>query len=44
MIYAKLPKDRRQLWDRCEEERWKPSKQDWELHIIALNQELKKLQ
>lgn len=39
--------ERVRLWERCEKESWRPSpkgKYDWKLSLIALNQELKKLQ
>lgn len=38
-----LPKERVELWEKCEKEQWKPTKVDWALEKAALEQELKKL-
>lgn len=34
-----LPKERVELWNRCEKESWRPSKTDWKLALAALEQE-----
>ena len=46
MIRTILPKERVKLWDRCLQDMWRPKKSgvyDWNLAIVALNQELRKL-
>jgi len=43
---SRLPKERVELWDRCEQESWRPSRKgsyDWKLAEVALEQELRKL-
>ena len=42
-----LPRDRVELWDRCERDSWRPhrtSAYDWKIAIAALKQELRKLE
>ena len=44
---AKLSKEVVSLWDRCEQDSWRVTKKgayDWDLEIVALNQELEKIQ
>lgn len=43
LIKTIISKERVVLWDRCEEERWKPKKMDWKLEALALERELSKL-
>lgn len=43
LIRSKLPPERVRKWDLALEWRYKPTKMDWGLEIVALNQILKKL-
>ncbi len=46
LIKSILPKDRVELWEKCEKDSWKPKSTrayDWKLQLIALKQEYKKL-
>ena len=38
-----LPKDRVELWDKCEKESWKPHKMNWKVELTALKQEYKSM-
>jgi hypothetical protein len=40
LVRTILPPDRVALWDRAEQNSWKPSKVDWKLELIALKQQL----
>lgn len=40
LIKEIIPLERVKLWERCERDSWKPQKQDWKLHILALKKEL----
>ncbi len=47
MLKEILPKDRVELWEKCERDSWRPqrvSAYDWKLELVALKQELKELQ
>lgn len=43
LVKSILPKERVELWEKCEKERWqmKTKQQDWKLHELALQNELK---
>lgn len=41
LVRSILPKDRVELWDRCEEDSWRPTKMDWKMELAALQQQLK---
>jgi len=46
LVKSLLPKDRVQLWERCEQDSWRPLKHgayDWKLEREALYQELARL-
>lgn len=43
-VKNKLSTERRQLWERCEQDSWRATKVDWKLSLIGLRQELKELQ
>jgi len=46
VVRTLLSKDRVELWERCEQDRWRPTPKrssDWKLHILALKQELAKM-
>lgn len=43
LVKTVLPKERVELWERCERESWKPVRKgahDWKLELAALKQEL----
>lgn len=40
-VKSKLPKERVQLWERCEKESWQAHKMDWKLAILDLEKQLK---
>lgn len=42
LVRTILPPDRVALWDKAEQDSWRPSKVDWALEEIALQAELKK--
>lgn len=46
MVKTILPKDRVELWDKCEKDRHahKTYKMDWAMEKLALEQELKSIQ
>jgi hypothetical protein len=44
LVKTLISKERVELWDKCLKDSWRPIKtgvSDWQLHILALNQELK---
>lgn len=46
LVKSVLPRDRVELWERAEQESWKPkrtSSYDWKLTLFALKQELKEI-
>ena len=46
-VRTKISKERVELWDKCKADHWKPKKTgsyDWKLVLLALKQELRKLQ
>ena len=43
-VRSKFTKERNAHWERCKKESWRGSKVDWALELVALKQELKKLQ
>ena len=46
MVKEILPRERVELWEKCEQDSWRPNPKrtyDWKLSIIQLEQELKKL-
>lgn len=46
LVKTFLPKDRIELWDRCEQDSWRPARTgayDWQMAIVALKAELKAL-
>jgi len=40
LVKTVLPTEIVELWDKCQEESWKPRKMDWKMELIALEQEL----
>ena len=42
LIKTILPVEIVELWDKCQKESWKPSKMDWKLELMALEQEYEK--
>lgn len=41
LVKKVISKDRVALWDKCQEDSWRPTKMDWKLEILNLKQELK---
>ena len=44
LVKSVLPKEIVKLWDRCEKEKWRVSKMDWQLELLILQKELVALQ
>lgn len=43
LVRSILPKQRAELWERALIESWRPTKQDWAIHILALKKDLEML-
>jgi hypothetical protein len=43
LVRTILSRDRVALWDRAEQQSWKPAKMDWKLELAVLRQELERM-
>jgi hypothetical protein len=43
LVKTVLDVDTVKLWERCQEDSWRPQKQDWKMHIVLLKKELELL-